>query len=212
MKTNVIMTRQMGQYEVLQRTKDGMFDATALLKQWNSNSKNPQRDLSKFWESSKINEFLDALVEEGILTTPKEGYLKKEGRYGGTWMHPYLFIKFAMWLNPRFEVQVIKFVYDELIKNRHLAGDNYNKLCSALAKFQGVDYPEVGRMLNYVVFNTHERGIRNNATPDKEADLQQLERDMCQYIDMGFVTNYNQFKFAMRREWTKRHGEVPVLV
>ena len=27
----------MGQFEVLQRTKDGMFNATALIKQWNNN-------------------------------------------------------------------------------------------------------------------------------------------------------------------------------
>lgn len=35
MKTNNIMVRPMGQFKVEQRTKDGMFNATALLKQWN---------------------------------------------------------------------------------------------------------------------------------------------------------------------------------
>lgn len=41
-------------------------------------------------------------------------------------MHPILFVKFAMWLNPRFEVQVIKFVYDQMLKYRNDAGDAYN--------------------------------------------------------------------------------------
>ena len=35
-------------------------------------------------------------------------------------------------LNPKFEYQVVKFVYDELIKNRHDAGDNYIKMTLAL--------------------------------------------------------------------------------
>lgn len=35
MITNQIMKRQLANYIVEQRTKDGMFNATALLKQWN---------------------------------------------------------------------------------------------------------------------------------------------------------------------------------
>ncbi len=35
MKTNVIMNRPMGDLIVNQRTSDGMFNATALLNQWN---------------------------------------------------------------------------------------------------------------------------------------------------------------------------------
>ncbi len=36
MKTNQEMIRPMGNFNVIQRTKDGMFNATDLLKQWNS--------------------------------------------------------------------------------------------------------------------------------------------------------------------------------
>lgn len=36
MKTNQIMIRQMGEFTVSQRTKDGYFDAGELLRQWNS--------------------------------------------------------------------------------------------------------------------------------------------------------------------------------
>ena len=40
-------------------------------------------------------------------------YLKTRGKYnGGTWMHPMLFIDFAMWINPSFKYDVLKFVYD----------------------------------------------------------------------------------------------------
>lgn len=33
-----------------------------------------------------------------------------------------------MWINPKFEVKVIKFAFDELIKYRNDAGDNYKLL------------------------------------------------------------------------------------
>lgn len=36
MKTNQLMTRKIGDYEVFQRTKDGMFNATVLLQAWNN--------------------------------------------------------------------------------------------------------------------------------------------------------------------------------
>ena len=35
MKTNQIRIRPMGEFKVTQRTKDGFFNATDLLKQWN---------------------------------------------------------------------------------------------------------------------------------------------------------------------------------
>lgn len=208
MKTNVIMTRKMGEFEVLQRTNDGMFNATVLLKQWNEFA-GMQKSLDHFFENNKTIDFIEVLEIEENLHGRNSVYVKSRASRGanaGTWMHPFLFIKFAMWLNARFEYQVIKFVYDELIKYRHLAGDNYNKLCASLSRFGDVDYHEVGKILNYVVFNTHERGIRNLATPKQVEELQQLERDAIKYIDMGFVNNYAQFKSIMRKEWQKRYA------
>lgn len=40
MKTSVTMKRKMGIFDVFQRTSDGMFNATELLKQWNLNTQN----------------------------------------------------------------------------------------------------------------------------------------------------------------------------
>ena len=38
MNTNQILTGKMGDFNLNQRTSDGMFNATELLKQWNENS------------------------------------------------------------------------------------------------------------------------------------------------------------------------------
>jgi len=141
MKTNQILTRTMGDYDVIQRTSDSYFDANALLRKWNSNPENAQRKMEAFLESSNTKDFMDALTDEINLghNSPKIGnqIVKKSKTKSGkagrpidqVWMHPYLFIDFAMWLNPSFKVKVIKFVYDELIKYRNDAGDAYREMC-----------------------------------------------------------------------------------
>ena len=106
MKTNQEMTRRMGKFNVIQRTKDGMFNATDLLRQWNTSS-GEKKEIYKFFDNENTRQFVEALILEENLNTQNSAYLKSRGKNGGTWMHPILFIKFAMWLNPRFEVQVI---------------------------------------------------------------------------------------------------------
>lgn len=61
MITNRNMIRKIGNYNVVQRTKDGYFDGSELLRQWNANPDNPRRQMSKFLESSNTKEFLKAL-------------------------------------------------------------------------------------------------------------------------------------------------------
>ena len=56
MKTNQAMIRPMGQFEVQQRTKDGMFNATALILQWNKEKK-ANKNVSDFLEQGKTEEF-----------------------------------------------------------------------------------------------------------------------------------------------------------
>lgn len=213
MKTNVNIIRKLNDFDVVQRTKDSMFNATDLLKQWNQ-STGMKKEVKAFFENKQTTEFIEVLVEQENLHGGNSPYVKSKASRGansGTWMHPYLFIKFAMWLNPKFEYHVIKFVYDELVKHRRLSGDYYIKLSSLLSRFPDTNYPEIGQILNHVVFKNHKRQIRNLATPEQQKDLQQLERDACQYIEMGFIKSFSEFKKAMRQEWHKRHDKVPAI-
>lgn len=104
MKTSVIMTRRMGQFEVLQRTKDGMFNATALLNQWNR-AAGMKKEMNDYLRLQSTHDFLSALQSEFDFKDGNSPYLTSRGKYsGGTWMTPLLFIDFAMWLNPKFKV------------------------------------------------------------------------------------------------------------
>lgn len=99
MKTNQEMIRLMGEFKVVQRTKDGFFNATELLKQWNV-SNNSKKELKHYFENQSANELINTIVERENLNSRKSAYLSSRGKNGGTWMHPILFIDFAMWINP----------------------------------------------------------------------------------------------------------------
>ena len=62
------MIRWIGNLEVQQRTKDGMFNATALLKQWNESS-GDKKEVTKFFENENTKAFIPALMEEEKLNT-----------------------------------------------------------------------------------------------------------------------------------------------
>lgn len=207
MKTSVIMTRRMGQFEVLQRTKDGMFNATALLNQWNRAS-GMKKEMNDYLRLQSTHDFLSALQSEPDFKDGNSPYLTSRGKYnGGTWMTPLLFIDFAMWLNPKFKVQVLKFVYDELIKCRTAAGDNYNVLAKSIAALPDVDYSQVARGLNWIIFNKHARDIRNAATPQQLQDLDELQRKLAFSVDMGYIRSFPDLMNSMRRIYNMKHAK-----
>lgn len=214
------MRRPMGQFEVLQRTSDGYFDGNALLSQWKKNNPTNRDTVSNFINQKKVQEFLSELEGElgNIAQSQKwvmadlqsikfiKGRNTKNGRTKDqAWMHPYLFIKFAMWINPKFELQVIKFVYDELIKNRHLAGDKYKSLMSSIGRLPDADYAEVAKALNFIIFNKHYAGIRNGATERELQELHELEDKLAMLIDMEYVNNQQELIMAMRKIYDNKY-------
>ena len=209
MKTNQVMLRPMGCFSVEQRTKDGMFNATALLKQWNE-SAGEKKEIKKFFENQNTKEFISALIEEENLNGEKSAYLTSRGKYsGGTWMHPILFVKFAMWLNPRFEVKVIKFIFDQMIAYRNEAGDAYRELSMAVAKivtpnFMASAMRQTAEAINWCVFNQHETAIRNkHGEENKMRQLFELERKVASLIEEGFITKFDDMMEYLRNQWRK---------
>lgn len=128
MVTNQLMIREKDAF--VQRTKDGYFNATKLINSWNSKDGVQKKQLARYWENSGTNEFIEQLKKEGIEKPSITG--RGTGPSAGTWMHPKLFIDFAMWLSVEFKSIVIDYVLDGLIKSRHDAGDYYNEMCAVI--------------------------------------------------------------------------------
>lgn len=210
MKTNQIMVRPMGEFKVTQRTKDGFFNATELLKRWNEKS-GMKKELKHYFENQSSNELINTIVERENLNSRNSAYLSSRGKNGGTWMHPILFIDFAMWINPSFKYDVIKFVYDEMIRYRNEAGDAYRELSSAIMKIVPKDFmpkamQKIGEALNWVVFNQHEKMLRNKFGDEKkQRELCQLEKKVADLINEGFITGFDNLIIYLRNQYQKRN-------
>lgn len=212
MKTNQVMTRQMGEFNILQRTKDGMFNATLLLKQWNEQYMS-NRKMDNYFNSEKTKEFISTIQERESLDTPKLVYVKSKASRGsnvGTWMHPLLFIDFAMWINPKFKYDVLKFVSDQMIKYRNEAGDAYRDLSSAVQKIAGKNMQEAmkktAKAINYVVFGSHEQMIRNKQGDEKKQyELFALERKLADLINDDFIGDVDSLIAYLRKKWNEKY-------
>lgn len=233
MKTNKTMIRPMGEFNILQRTDNRMFNATQLLDQWNRANPDNQRRLDKFWDSTHLPELMEEIVrneypdvdltsyskKKGLkkskFNTPKFGELKKilcktkAGRYGsGTWMHPMLFIKFAMYLNPRFEYQVLKFIQDELIKYRHEAGDQCNAMKKALSGIitdPSTQYPHVMKALNLIIFGQHDKDVRQTGTAEQLKELATLESFISESISCGLIRSFEHLLEVLRNKYRQKY-------
>lgn len=215
MKTNQNLVRRMGDFEVTQRTQDGMFNATELLKQWNEYS-GQQKGIHHYFEIQPTKEFIQALLDEenkqrqNAKITLSDIYEKKRGIIGGTWMSPLLFIDFAMWLNPTFKVQVLKFVYDELIKYRNDAGDAYREMSEAIAKLSkkgetAQNIKKVAEALNHIASGAHEKMIRNKADENQMREYVRLEKEITMLINRGFIDSFDKLLNHLRREWNLKY-------
>lgn len=211
MKTNQVMIRKMGDFEVSQRTKDGMFNATALLKQWNAQDGVAQRKLDNYFASAKTTEFVDTIIEREKSNTPKMVYLKTRGNNGGTWMHPLLFIDFAMWINPSFKYDVLKFVYDQMIKYRNDSGDAYKLLSSAVGSIVPKNdmrkyMQTIAKGINYIIAGRHEHMVRNECgTEEIQKQYCELEKQVAMLVNDGFLKTGEEVVNYLRRKFIKKY-------
>lgn len=205
MITQQIMIRDLNGVSVRQNHKTGFFNANDLLNLYNKN--NTPRILSDYLATKSYAEYKEVVCKDIILNTGKTLYLKddgsdtenvsvdslvletKRGKYGGTWMHPYIFMDFAMWLSPEFKLTCIKWIYDKLIEFRDEAGDTYKKLASALfdryAHRAQTMISDEAIMLNTLTFGKHENGMRNTATEKELLLLNALQDYDIELIQKG---------------------------
>ena len=206
----------MGEFQVMQRTKDGFFNATSLMKQWNE-SKGMKKEINDYLKNKTTEEFLEELILEENLDKGNSPYVKSRASRGdnaGTWMHPLLFLDYAMWLNPRFKVKVLKFVQDEMIKFRNLAGDAYPEMCKAVHSI----IPEnifrekiaaLAKSLNIIVYGKHENQMRNKVgDSSKIKELYELQHQIAQWINLGMVNSYEQLKAVLTKLYYQKYPNV----
>jgi hypothetical protein len=253
---NFELVRQIGSLNVVQRTKDGMFNATELANEWQDKFGQEKRvrnflandqikdyikalamdienqEVPNSWKKSYLEEIENQDVAEHLNSTTtgienqevvnsgKKRYLEcvenqevakqiictTRGRNGATWMHPLLFVKFACWLNPNFEVQVMKAVMDKLIDTRNMLADSYHEWTCALARIGAEnpeDYSRIQKCVNFAIFDKHVNDIRNFATLEQLNSMDKLEGQIIQLIEFGYIKSLEEVREFLRKVWEK---------
>lgn len=217
MKTIQIMERDLNGVKVRQNHKSGFFNANDLLELHNTNAEN-KKDIWDYLRSKTFKEYRNAVLNDILQNTADSRYLQltaterqeieidnltvetKRGKFGGTWMHPLVFIDFAMWLSPQFKVSCIKWLYDKLIIFRDQCGDSFKEVTDALFEQKPnrppFEYSNEANMINKFVFGQIGKGLRNQATETQLAMLKAMQKADAKLIQNGldYYERYEKLK------------------
>lgn len=215
---------------IRQDTKNGFLSVTDLQEAY------LRARIEKGWSDRRVEHILSnsssaerifyILEKQGIIKTGFQAFmkevensslvkvLKKYGAYKTkgarenkhTSCNPYIWVLLAMELNPELYATVVIWLGDNLITNRIEAGDKYNELCRSASRFKDVDYAKIGRALNYVVFNQHEKMLRNTATQDELKEIDEIQKSLAFAIDMGYIKSFDGLIGEMRKLWCIKWG------
>lgn len=171
-----------------------------------SNNESAERLFYILQKQGMIKATFPAFMEE-VKSTSLVKVLKKYKAYKTsgarenkhTSCNPYVWVLLAMELNPELYATVVMWLGDNLITNRIEAGDKYNEFCRAAAKFKNVDYAMIGRTLNYVVFNEHEKMLRNKATQEELKEIDNIQKSLAFAINMGYIKSFDNLLEEMRK-------------
>ena len=162
MVTNQIMKREQG---FIQITKDGYFSCDSLLNYYNEKH-NEKKQLGNFLSINSTKEYIEYLKSEGI----EKPYIASRGgnvktKTEGKWMHPKLYIDFAMWLSVEFKSKVIDMVLDGLILSRNDAGDYHKEMCATIT---GTYIDIYGTKPPYTLFVNESKMIKEISGLDRD--------------------------------------------
>jgi len=127
-------------------------------------------------------------------------------------MNKVLFMKFAMWLDPRFEYQVIKFMSDKMLLYRDLVGDGYKNLAKAVSTVvpkNNMQYymQHIARGINYIIAGEHKKMLRNElGEEEKQIEYERLQSHITMSIENGLLCDGESILNHLRGMYSKKVG------
>ena len=170
-----------------------------------------------------ITEYQDDLIKPnifGFMKQVKEQTLTKvlksfkaykttgRGENKTVWTDPYIWMLIAMELHPEIYATTVIWLGDKLLLNRIEAGNMYKGLTKAISNFPDVDYKELGKALNFIIFNRNETGIRDTATEQQLKELEDLEKYLAILIEMGHVKSFDKLVEELRTMYNKKWDNI----
>lgn len=190
MQTPQMLERDFNGFKIRQNHVTKMFNCNDLMNAYKMTDPTTTKSVIRYTDNESTKEFVDTLTHrEGI---PVQLVIAtKRGVGGGTWMHPYLFLDFAMWLSPEFKLIAIKWIYDNLCLLRDTAGDEFKELNAVIKETLNPDKPYIYsnecRMLQGLAgVDTGGRNLSSSETLDRlnklqAADMKLLKSGVVDY-------------------------------
>ncbi len=217
MKTNMTLAVNLGEHQLQVEHLTKIGSLNELVKIGNdyrkSIGKKPMR-MDVIVKSVWFKEFVEQIEKELKESNPtKSGIIPKSmitrkgnTRKRGTWVHLKIMLRVAIEMNPEFASQVIEtFINGKLLEHRDLAGDNFNILTASVSKFEDVNYQRLARAMNYIVFDKHEKGIRQTATKEQLKELHELEQQLNFIVKNELVNDFSALMNVMRKLYNQKY-------
>ena len=125
----------------------------------------------------------------------------KRGKGGGTWAHLYILLDAAARLDPQFKHKMYKtFVEGKLLQWRDDGGDEFINLNIAIDAYlperDGMDnvnvFIYVAKQLKAKILSPYDTW--NTASLPQLEKRARLEKDLCNYLRLGMIRNYDHLK------------------
>lgn len=125
----------------------------------------------------------------------------KRGKGGGTWAHLYILLDAAARLDPQFKHKMYKtFVEGKLLQWRDDGGDEFINLNIAIDAYlperDGMDnvnvFIYVAKQLKAKILSPYDTW--NTASLPQLEKRAMLEKDLCNYLRLGMIRNYDHLK------------------
>ena len=158
-----------------------------------------------------IHGFMKSVDSQSLIKTLKSLKAYKttgRGENKTVWSDPYIWMLIAMELHPEIYATTVIWLGDKLLLNRIEAGNMYKGLTKAISNFPDVDYKELGKALNFIIFNRNETGIRNTATEQQLKELEDLEKYLAMLIEMGHIESFDKLVDELRAMYNKKWGNI----
>lgn len=107
------ISRQINGVTVYQRQQDGYVNATQISK-IHRDITGERRDPSDWLRTETANRSIAKLSSVTGIPVTELVEVKQGGKYQGTWIHPRLVVRFSMWVNEDFSLQVEDWVHEWL--------------------------------------------------------------------------------------------------
>jgi len=134
--------------------------------------------------------------------TKNTSFIKtKRGTGGGTWVHLYLMLDAAAWLDADFKLQLYDtFINNKILQWREDSGDEFINLNIAIDAYlperEGKEntgiFIQVAKQLKAKILNGEE--VWNTATFSQLEKRAKIEKDLCNFLKLGMIKNYEHLK------------------